>query len=171
VLALVLAGCGGKSDASRSTAPPASAKGTSSAAQTTPAPTTSTQAPAPTSSSKQFVAQADAICRKANARLARSKAKSRQPSDVAALIQGNQAIEQEAIGRLAKLGAPAELLPAWHKMLGYRRTLADQLGVYATAVGLGVKQLSSLAASKKKLHAELLKVGREAGFKDCAKIG
>jgi hypothetical protein len=104
-------------------------------------------------------------------RLAHSKVKSKQPQAIATTIRANQAIEQKSLGELVKLKAPSELAGAWQTMLEDRKNLASQLGVYATALGLGVKSFASLAASKKALHAALLKVGSSAGFKDCAKIG
>jgi len=173
-LALGIASCDGKSGASstetKATAPARSDRGGS-------APGTSTAAQvAPTSvTSKQFIARADEICRRANAGLARSEAKVkgklRKPDAHAAAITRNQEIEEKAIKELVKLKAPADLAGAWQKMSLLRQALARQLGVYATATRLRVTNLAQLAASKKKLHAELREVGSKSGFNDCAKLG
>lgn len=165
-LSLAASGCGGKSVASSST----HGGGTESS---TAASATSQTSSAPVSpSAKPFIARADPICHEENVRLARSaKVKSQQPQTVATTIKGNQAIEQQALGQLTELKPPSELAGAWKTMLEYRGALARQLGAYATAVGSGVKSFSSLAASKRKLHAELLATGHKAGFNDCAKIG
>ncbi len=173
-LALGIASCGGKSGASsagtKATAPVrservGSAPGTSTAAQVAPTSVTS----------KQFIAQADEICRRANVGLARSEAKVkgklRKPDAHAAVITRNQEIEEKAIKELAKLKPPADLAGAWQKMSLYRQALARQLGVLATATRLRVTNLAQLAASKRKLHAELHEVGSKAGFNDCAKRG
>jgi hypothetical protein len=173
MLTLAASGCGGKSDAS-STATSGNTDTTRSTGRTrsnSTSGTTSTQTAAATLPQKQFIARADAICREANVQLARTKVKSKQSKAIAAVIKGNQAIEEKALSELGKLKPSDQIAAVWQKMLGYRRSLASQLGVYATAVGFGVKSFSSLAASKKALHAKLLQVGRKAGFKDCSKIG
>jgi hypothetical protein len=174
LLSLAALGCGGKSDASSSgnAATTSSTARTGSTAHSSSTPgTTSTQTTVAAPPPKQFIARADAICHTSNVRLARAKLKSKQPKAVAAAIRTNQKIEEKALAELSKLKPSVELVAAWQKMLGYRRSLASQLGVYATAVGFGVKSFSSLAVSKKALHAKLLHVGHKAGFKDCAQIG
>jgi hypothetical protein len=142
-------------------------------ATSTPASSTThtTSSPAAAPSTRSFITRTDAICRAANGKLARSKATSKKPSAIAAVVRQNQAIEQKALDRLAKLQPPARLSSDWQKMVGYRRSLAQQLGVYASALDLGVKSYGGLAASKKKLHAQLREVGGRAGFRDCAKLG
>jgi hypothetical protein len=176
-LALAASGCGGKSDASSTTASgntattSSSGQTGSSAQSSSRSGTTNKQTSAASLPPKQFIVRADAICHEANVRLARTKLKSKQPKAVAAAIKRNQTIEEKALGELSRLKPSVELVATWQKMLGYRRSLASQLGVYATAVGFGVKSFSSLAAAKKALHAKLLQVGRKAGFKDCSKIG
>ena len=171
-LALGVASCGGKSGAS-STETKATAPVRSGREGSAPGASTAPQV-APTSvASKQFIAQADEICRRANVGLARSEAeakgKLRKPDAHAAVITRNQEIEEKAIEELTKLKPPADLAGAWQKMSFYRQALARQLGVLATATRLRVTNLAQLAASKKKLHAELDEVGSKAGFSDCAK--
>jgi hypothetical protein len=161
-LTLAAAGCGGKSDTSSSTI-----KSTSTAAatqQTTP--------PAAKGSDGQFIAQADAICKKANVRLAHSGPKGEKTAELVAGVVENETIERKAVAELGGLKPPAALVSAWTKLLGDRRGLANGLGNLAAATKREDQAaLSSLGPPKEKLHADLTKVASAAGFKDCAKIG
>jgi hypothetical protein len=158
-----LAGCGG------------GAKRTSAAGKV--ASSSSSRAASATSSgdssvsTRDFIAHADAICREANATLARTpKAESR--AQVAAAVVANETIERKADGRLAQLTPPAALASRWSRMLGYRRVLANQLGALAAATRTNATaSVNSLASSKKRVHGELRRLATMAGFKDCAKVG
>jgi hypothetical protein len=173
-LALGLASCGGKSGMSstetRATAPVQSKRGGAVTGANT-----AVQAPPTAVASKQFITQADEICRRANTGIARSEAKLKgkplKPDAHAAVVTRNQEIEEAAIKELAKLKPPVDLAGAWQKMSVYREALARELGVFATATRLRATNLAQLVASKKKLHAELRKVGSKARFKECAKLG
>jgi hypothetical protein len=167
-LALGIASCGGKSGASsaKATAPVRGASG----------PTTgAARSPLATVSAKQFIEQADEICGRANAAIARSEGKAtgklRKPDAHAAVVAQNQEYEEKAIKELSKLKPPSALAGAWQKMSLYRQALARELGVFATATHLRVSNLGQLVASKKKLHFQLRAAGRKAGFKDCATVG
>jgi hypothetical protein len=123
-------------------------------------------------SRSSLIAHADAICRETNAKLARTQAKGEGPEQVAAAVVENETIERKANGALAKLTPPAELASSWKKMLGYRRSLADQLGSLAAASrNHATASIKALGASKKKLHGDLRQLATKAGFKDCAKVG
>jgi hypothetical protein len=174
-LAFGIASCDGKIGGSGTGATGATAPGTKQAGGAASGPSTAAQVAPASVTSKQFIAQADAICRRANAGIARSetklKGKRRKPDAHAAVVTRNQEIEEEAIKELVKLKPTADLTAAWQKMSLYRQALAHQLGVYVTATRLRVTNLGPLVASKKKLHAELREVGSRAGFNDCAKLG
>lgn len=157
-IALGASGCGGKSDAPAST-------------QSVASSSTGRTPPNSTSAASRFIAEADAICRKSNARLSGSDPKGTSPEEIAKVVVENEGIERTTAGELARLAPPAKLARTWGKMLAYRRVLASQLGDFAAAVRRGEKKFSTLAKSKKRLHAALTKTAREAGFKDCAKIG
>ena len=159
-LSPVAAGCGGKSDVSSSSGAGA---GTPSGGRKT--------APRPAVSKRQFVAQADAICRRVNAELADSRVKGERPAELAALIVRNEAIERKAAGELARLTPPPGLASDWARLLGYRRSLATQLGEFAAAVRSGKRQFPALAKAKERLHADLLETAVHVGLKDCAKTG
>lgn len=169
------AGCGGGSSARGAGATTASdtssTAGASSTSGATATQTNTTQGSSAAPAAK-FIAQADAICRGANAQLAKSpKVATERPAVFAAAIVRNETIERKAAGDLSKLTPPAELAPAWAKVLADRRLLANQLGDFAAGVRRGEKKFPALAASKRKLHAELREVAGKAGFKDCASVG
>jgi hypothetical protein len=117
------------------------------------------------------MAQADAICRKANTRLAKTHAKSRTAEGIAVAAVENEKIERTTVGELAKIKPPAELAAAWAKLLGIRRSLANRLGDFAAALRRGETKFPRLSKSKKQLRAELSAVGSHAGFEDCTKVG
>jgi hypothetical protein len=163
VVVACLGGCGG------------GAKTTSAAGKATSS-STSSDAPGKAAdssgSTRGFIARADAICRETNAKLARTQPKGESPDQVAAAVVENETIERKANGRLAQLTPPATLAPTWSKMLGYRRSLANQLGSLAAATrNHATASVTSLGGSKKKVHGELRRLATNAGFKDCAKVG
>jgi len=56
--------------------------------------------------------------------------------------------------------------------VGYKRSLANQLGDLAALVRRGATApLSALRKSKDRLYKQLAEVASKAGFKDCATTG
>jgi hypothetical protein len=165
VIGLTIVGCGGG----------ASTAGTASSASTTD--TTSagakgTQARGTHTSESRFIAKADAICHGVNLELASVKPKSKGLKEIARLTPHNVAIEGIALIKLAKLDPPTSLAHDWQQMLGYRRTLADELSKLARSANQEDEAaLKALAASKKRTHASLGTLATRDGFKDCAKVG
>jgi hypothetical protein len=166
---LAFTGCGGKT----STATSAPGATTTASAKTAPSTTSSTStAAAPTAQSTGFVAEADAICRRGNAEIEAIKLNSGSAKEIERAAPPTMAIEQRVITALAKLDAPASLAHDWQRILGYRRTLAGELGtLLSDAKHNDTAALKPLAASKKQAHAELTATARANGFKDCGKIG
>jgi hypothetical protein len=163
----LLAGCGGKSSSAGN--PSASSSSTSSGTTSASTGASGTSSPP---LSKQFIAQADPICRKANSLLARSSAKGKKAPELAEAVVVNETIERKTAAALAKLSPPPALASGWAKMLGYRRALANELGTLAAAVKReDSSAVPALTRSKKKLHRDLSQLARSAGFKYCAKIG
>ncbi|HXP37616.1 MAG TPA: hypothetical protein VN817_07605 [Solirubrobacteraceae bacterium] len=161
-LALAASGCGGKS-----AAPSSTVKSASTAAATRPA-----TAPVAAGSERHFIARADAICRKANVRLGHAGPKGGTTTELVAGVVENEKIERTTVAELRRLTSPPALAPAWAKLLGDRRDLANGLGNLAAAVKRRDQTvLPSMQQSKEKLHADLTEVASAAGFKDCAKIG
>jgi hypothetical protein len=162
LLSLAAPGCGGKSDVSSSVG-----KSTSTAAETG-----QTSASVSAKSEQSFIAQADAICRTSNVRLAHSKAKGEKTAELVAGVIANETIERKALAELGGLSPPPGLASVWKKMLGDRRDLANGLGNLAAATKREDQTaLPALGKQKDKLHADLTKVASAAGFKDCSKIG
>jgi hypothetical protein len=164
VLAALAAGCGGGAKAT-GTASRASSSVASGAGSDTNAP--------PNAGPKAtFIVRAEGICRHTNAQLANTKPKGASPEQVAAAVIQNETIERKANGLLAKLSPPGSLAANWRKMLGYRRSLANQLGSLAAAArNHAATSVKLLGQSKKRLHGQLRRLAASAGFKDCAKVG
>jgi hypothetical protein len=124
------------------------------------------------SSRSKFIASADAICRQTNAQLAAVQSKGRGPDQIAATVVEHETIERRAAGRLARLTPPAEIVSTWTRMLGLRRSLANQLGSLAAAFrNRATASIKLLGASKKRLHSQVRQLASSAGLKDCVKVG
>lgn len=161
--ASLLAGCGGKSSAgtvgATGKAAPSGASSGQSSRDISP-------------SEKRFVALADPICHEVNLQLARSSAKGKKRAGFIAALIRNETIERRAMGELARLTPPPALAAAWRKVLGYRRSLANQLGTLAAAMQRKAKASEeALVNSKKQVHRQLREVAGKDRFKDCAKVG
>jgi hypothetical protein len=162
LLVACLAGCGGGSKATSVAGETGSSATSSDGSETSGGDT---------ASARGFIARADAICGETNAQLASTQTKA-SPQGVAARVVEHQAIERKANGRLAQLTPPAGIASTWRKLLGYRRSLANQLGLLAAAARRrAAASVKLLGASKKKLHGELRRVATNAGFTDCARVG
>ncbi len=167
IACLAVAGCGGKSEAS-GTGTTTNASTPSTASSSTSSTATTAVPPA----EQPFVAEADAICRKANMQLAKTQLKKNTTLAAAAGVAArNAATERGALAELTKLTPPSALAPTWAKMLSVRRSLVRGLDELAAAIRRGGEKFPALRKQKKQLHAELTAVGSKAGFKDCAKIG
>jgi hypothetical protein len=159
--AFAIAGCGGNSSTGRA----------GPTGKSAPLGTTSGQGES-TSPGKRFIALADRICHKVNLQLAHSSAKGKKRTGFIAALIRNETIERRAIGELAELAPPIVLAAAWRRVLGYRRSLANQLGALVAAMQRGVKASEdALVNSKKQVHRQLREVAGRARFKDCAKVG
>jgi len=156
-----VAGCGGKS--SMGTAGPAG--------KSVPLGTTSGQGES-TPSAKRFIALADRICHEVNLQLAHSSAKGKKRAGFIAALIRHETIERRAIGELAGLAPPPALAAAWRRVLGYRQSLANQLGTLAAAMKRRANASEdALVNSKKQVHRQLREVAGKARFKNCAKVG
>ena len=162
---LVGAGCGGKSNGAAG-----DAKATSPAATTTA--TGKGESTAATGANRQFIAKADAACRRVNGELRKSKAKGSKPAQLAALVVANETIERKGVKKLSKLTAPAPLAEPWKMVLIYREELANELARLAHAVRRhDTGPFARLQKAKKEIRAKLAAEGNKFGFKDCARTG
>jgi hypothetical protein len=163
---LVGAGCGGKSNGAAG-----DAKATSPGATTT-ATSKGESSAAATDANRQFIAKADAACRRVNGELRNSKAKGSKPAQLAALVVANETIERKGVKKLSKLTAPAPLAEPWKMVLIYREELANELARLAHAVRRhDTGPFARLQKAKKEIRAKLAAEGNKFGFKDCARTG
>jgi hypothetical protein len=156
--ALSIGGCGGGSSTA---APSASDTGAVAAA-------------APSSPEKaRFVAAADSICKGLNAELAANAAKNTSVTEIARVVPDHVKLERDALSKLGKLDPPSSLTDDWRRILGYRRTLANELAEIARVAGQhqDAQALKVLVASKKRMHKALQDAAKPLGFKDCADVG
>jgi hypothetical protein len=124
------------------------------------------------SSSSGFIARAEPICRALNAELTKVGAKSTSLTEVARVVPRHVSQERTALLTLERLKPPSAVAGSWRKMLADRRALADQLAKLAEAAQHNeAAAVKALTASKETTHAELARVGRKAGFNDCAQVG
>jgi hypothetical protein len=127
---------------------------------------------APDPSSSPFLARADTICARINAEIVALKANSASSAEVKRVVPPTISIERKGIAALEKLSPPASLAQDWQRMLGYRRTLARELGeLLDAAIRNDGTSVAPLAASKRRVHASLSQTATADGFKDCAKVG
>jgi hypothetical protein len=165
VIGVSIAGCGGGS--STATTAQSATNTSATATGTKSAPRSPAGAP-----ESKFITSADAICRRVNIELAAVKTKSKGLQEIARLTPHNVALESGALAKLSKLEPPASLASDWRRMLGYRRTLADELAKLATSARREDESaLKALASSKKRTHASLRELATHDGFKDCAEVG
>jgi hypothetical protein len=172
-----LAGCGGKSNATTAGAGTNATTLTSSAGKSATTEAGSSESSSAADSEKRFIAAADPICRHVNVQLARSSAQggtktARERARYVAALLRNEGLERRSTGELARLTPPPALAADWAKMLGYRRTLASQLGELSTALAHKDKVAQQdLISLKKERHQLLREVAGKDGFKDCATLG
>jgi len=158
VCLLVLAGCGGGAKKSSS--------------NTTGGLATAARPTAPDSSSRgQLIARAEVICRQLNTALSTNAPASQTVAEIVRKGPARAALEQRAVRELRRLTPTASIAGAWRRVLGYRRTLANEL---AQLVGYARRNdlagIKSLAVSKQHAHRALYQVATHAGFKACAVV-
>lgn len=165
VVAALLVGCG---DGSSTAVPPgAPSTATTAIGGSMGAPVQSTA-----QSTSQFVARADATCRRINAEISSIKANSASLAEIKRIVPRTVPLERRGVAALEKLAPPSSLANDWRRMLGYRRTLAGELaGLLKGAESKDAAALKALAASKKRTHASLTSAAKANGFKACAKVG
>lgn len=167
VIALPIAGCGGGSGTAASSQSGASTSG--SPAKPGGSGTSSSGAPL---SKSQLVAQADAICKRINAEIASVKAKSKSTPEILRIVPRNLALEQKAVSELSTLNPPVSLVHDWRQILGYRRTLVNQLAeLVRDAKRHDASAVKALVSSKTRVHELLRQAATHSGFKDCARVG
>jgi hypothetical protein len=149
IVALLVAGCGG---------------GTSSSS----AESASARSP--------MVAQADAICKVVNARRKAADEQVGAVTSDAALAKVAQiapylaAIERNAIIKLRKLTPPADVAPAWQKVLAGAELLSVNAGkLNEDAKAKNLKGAEAVIKADQKSEKELFAVAKKAGFRHCGR--
>jgi hypothetical protein len=160
-LALGLISCGGGTG-DRANDAPAHASGDTKS--------TSAQSPRSVLSTTQLIAHGDAICRRLNAELAKAKAIDTQ--EILRVVPRNVSLERKSLEELSHLVPPASITTDWKRILGYRRSLANELvALLRRARQHDAAAVAALTASKKREHAALRETATRHGFKDCAELG
>jgi hypothetical protein len=162
-LALVVGGCGGSSATAGSSS---TSVGTTSAQRSDPS-----RGGGAVAGSTQL-AVAEAICNRVNTSIAASKPANASLPEIARIVPRNAAIERRAAAELTKLRPPASIARDWRLVLGYRRTLAAELGTLVSdARRQDLAAIKVLSAAKRRVHQELLATASRAGLKECGRAG
>lgn len=165
LLAILAGGCGGGSSTTASGAHSPQTSATSTHAATSPG------AHAGGSAELQFIARADAICKRVGMQIAHSQPAHLTPAEIARRTPAHVAFEQQGLRELAALKVPPALAAHWQQILAYMRTLPQELVALTKAAKANDKHtIKMLAASKKRLHAQLRAAAKRDGFKDCQKV-
>ncbi|HEY1833364.1 MAG TPA: hypothetical protein VGG08_02920 [Solirubrobacteraceae bacterium] len=155
---LVASGCGSSGSSS------SGAAATQSSSQT--------RASSVVGSNTPFGADADAICKRLNATLAKRTVPKLTLAVIARISPGRALLEKAAVGELEHLNAPTADKASWEQLLVVRRTLASELSQLGRAAKSGNQnRVTQLTASKKAHHAEEKAVAAKLGLKDCSSVG
>lgn len=166
--AIAVTGCsGGKG--------PDSEASTTSSAPSRPAqanrPASSPDRTAPLSKS-QLIAKADSICRRMNTEFAAHEPRNQSIGESARIVPRRVAVEQRVVLELSRLTPPSAIARDLQRVVDFRKTLADELAELAhVAKSRDMKRFHELAASKARVHSELLAAARGAGFTECGQTG
>jgi hypothetical protein len=140
------------------------------ATRTSVARATSRQAGA-LAADERFIARADLICRRVLTQLNRHKLANASFGELARATPPRVAIENQGLSDLSRLQPPATLAADWHQMLGYMRSLANELDALGKAGGARDRSaIRKLVASKARLHGQLRTAAKRAGFSDCQQV-
>jgi cell division inhibitor SulA len=116
----------------------------------------------------RLIVHADAICLRLNTELARTAG----TGIIAQSAPLHARLEKAALRELGTLTPPASLARDWAKILGYRRTLADELLTLSRAAKANdLAAVRALGVSKLRVHKELTQTAKRDGFTDCATVG
>jgi hypothetical protein len=187
---IVLGGCGGSGSSGAGSSSVASSEGKSIPDTAKVATTGGSSTPATRGSSAahgagkgtsvaaaqvfpaSFVQTTNAICSRMNSEFEAHKPKSDALQEIARLSPGRAALERRTVAELGKLAPPARLAGDWRRILGYRRTLAEELQRLGAAAKQGDKgAVAALSVSKKREHEILHQEALRHGLLGCAVVG
>jgi hypothetical protein len=122
-----------------------------------------------TSTRAEFIAKADAICGRVNARRASTHIRTHQ--DFVRLIPPLAAYEQTAITELGKLTAPASMANDWRQIVAGDQTITNdtaKLGEYETSKNFAAAR--ALIATSSQAQVQMMATAKRDGFSDCAQL-
>jgi hypothetical protein len=120
-------------------------------------------------SRQELIAKADLICRRVNAKRARTKYAS--AADYARLVPALAEYQQAAVAAMRELVAPASMRSSWNQMVSDAQQFADSVvkfGEYAKANKL--REVTSVSIAGMKANERLMALAKRKGFVDCAGI-
>jgi hypothetical protein len=120
----------------------------------------------------QLIQKADMICERMNAEFAAHEPHSQSIVESARIVPHRVLVEQRVLTELGQLAPPSGIAHDLQRVIAFRRTLARELAELAqVAKRRDTAQFHKLAASKARVHSELLAAANRAGFKDCGRTG
>jgi len=177
---LAVAGCGGGS--SKTMSGSANSTDTNSAATATTAPTTTTTSSTRTASTGSgsgkplsrvvLIVRADAICKRLNAELDRTKNNISSQQDIVRIAPRRAAVEQTALTELGGLTPPNSMAADYQQMLATRQTLIEdikKLGEDAATNNSGAE--SAVYSASTPLVHQMAAMALRDGFKYCGELG
>lgn len=169
LVAGALAGCGGGSSSSAATS---GGRTPGSASTSSTATSTSTSSSNASASRDRFVAEAEAICSRAQKELNAVKLPARVTfAEILRFAPGHASTERRAVNELDRLTVPTALGQAWRQVVAARRKLAGILTeVVVAARRKDLKKIEALSATKERERGLLAESARRAGLRACGEV-
>jgi tripartite-type tricarboxylate transporter receptor subunit TctC len=119
-----------------------------------------------------MVAQAEAICSRMNQRFDAEGKPGVTVGDIARITPHRAVVEAQTVRELKALTPPAQLAHDWRQIVSYRQTLALELAQLGHAAkAKDTRAIVALAATKKRVHAKLGAIAKQAGLGECGRTG
>jgi hypothetical protein len=123
-------------------------------------------------SKSQLIEKADLICRRMNVEFAAHEPRSQSIDESARIVPHRVSVEQRVLAELRQLVPPSSIASDLQRVIAFRNTLARELAELAqVAERRDTAEFHRLAASKARVHSELLAAADGAGFKQCGQTG
>ncbi|HEY5194255.1 MAG TPA: hypothetical protein VIJ39_10345 [Solirubrobacteraceae bacterium] len=166
---LALSGCGASKSSTSSTGSTATAGTTTASGQTNSNVAHANTGPA--LSTAELAIRANAICKRSNARIARTPGTVEKASDYARVGLPRAAIYRATLAELEKLTPPQSLAEAWQQMIAARSALAHTLATLGADAKIGdIKDMRVLVNSSGSISPQIAASATKAGVTECAKI-
>jgi len=128
--------------------------------------------PSSVTAEARFAGAAETICQRLINELSRTKLKKGTAAELVRVLPGRPAAERRALHELSKLAPPAAAAASMREVIRERAALATQLEELEHAAKANdTAAIKRLAASKGKLHRQLLASAEKAGIKTCGQTG